>query len=79
MESRPFLLRLERREEVHQCEEVGDSEQTLALGKMDIGIFLCQRGTANRKGDLLAAGVEKLDANSAQGIEQSDRFKCIPV
>jgi hypothetical protein len=29
---------------------------------MDIGIFLCQRGTAAGKGDLLAIGVEKLNA-----------------
>ena len=69
MESRPFLLRLERREEVHQCEEVGDSEQTLALGKMDIGIFLCQRGTADGKGDLLAIGVEQFNAEMTKRIE----------
>lgn len=73
------MLGLEPREEDHQFEEVGDSEQTLALGKMDIGIFLCQRGTANRKGDLLAAGVEKLNPQGPQGIEQADRFKCISV
>ena len=79
MESRCFLLRLEHREESHQVEEVGDSEQTLALREMDIGIFRCQRGTTDRKGYLLAAGVEKLNPQGPQGIEQSDRFKCIPV
>ncbi len=73
------MLRLEHREESYQFEEVGDSEQTLALGKMDRGIFLGQRGTAHRKGYLLAAGVEKLNPQGPQGIEQSDRFKCIPV
>ena len=73
------MWRLAPREEGHQCEEVGDSEQTLALGKMDIGIFLGPRGTAHRKGYLLAAGVEKLNPQGPQGIEQSDRFKCIPV
>ena len=46
---------------------------------MDIGIFLCQRGTADGKGDLLAIGVEKLNAYIAERIEQSDGFKCIPV
>jgi hypothetical protein len=46
---------------------------------MDIGIFLCQRGTADGKGDLLASGVEKLNAEMAKRIEQSDGFKCIPV
>ena len=73
------MLRLEHREEGHQFEEVGDSEQTLALGKMEIEIFLCQRSTANRKGYLLAAGVEKLNPHGPQGVEQSDRFKCITV
>jgi hypothetical protein len=73
------MWRLEPREEGHQFEEVGDSEQTLALGKMAIGIFLGQRSTAHWKGYLLAAGVEKLNPQGPQGIEQSDRFKCIPV
>ncbi len=62
------MLRLEHREESYQFEEVGDSEQTLALGKMDRGIFLGQRGTAHRKGYLLAAGVEKLNPQGPQGI-----------
>jgi hypothetical protein len=73
------MLRLEHREESHQCEEVGDFEQTLALREMDRGIFLCQRGATHRKGYLLAARVEKLNPQGPQGIEQSDRFKCIPV
>jgi hypothetical protein len=73
------MLRLEHREESRQFEEVGDSEQPLALREMDIGVFLCQRGTTNRKGYLLAAGVEKLNPQGPQRIEQSDRFKCIPV
>jgi hypothetical protein len=46
---------------------------------MDIGIFLCQRGTADGKGDLLAIGVEKFNAEMAEGIEHTDGFKCIPV
>jgi hypothetical protein len=46
---------------------------------MDIGIFRGQRGAANGKGDLLAIGVEKLNAYIAERIEQSDGFKCIPV
>jgi hypothetical protein len=73
------MLRLEHREEGHQCEEVGDAAQTLALGKMDRGLFLGPRGTAKRQGYLLAAGVEKLNPQGPQGIAQSERVKCIPV
>jgi hypothetical protein len=46
---------------------------------MDRGIFRGSRGTADGKRDLLAMGIEKLHAQGPQGIEQSDRFKCIPV
>jgi hypothetical protein len=46
---------------------------------MDIGIFLCQRGTADGKRDLLAIGVEKFNAEMTKRIEQADGFKCIPV
>jgi hypothetical protein len=46
---------------------------------MAIGIFRGQCGAANGKGDLLAIGVEKLNAYIAASIAQSDGFKCIPV
>jgi hypothetical protein len=46
---------------------------------MDIGIFFCQRGTADGKGDLLAIGVEKFNAEMTKRIEQADGFKCIAV
>jgi hypothetical protein len=39
-------LKLEPCEDFDQCEEVRDSKQAVAICKMDIGLFLCQRGTA---------------------------------
>jgi hypothetical protein len=46
---------------------------------MDIGIFLCQRGTADGKGDLLAIGAEKFNAEMTKRIEHTDGLKCISI
>jgi hypothetical protein len=46
---------------------------------MDIGIFRGQRSAADGKGDLLAMGIEKLNAEMAERIEHTDGLKCIPV
>ena len=43
------------------------------------GIFLCQRGTADGQGELLAMGVEKFNAEMAQRGEQAAGCKCLPV